>query len=151
MPASGVVSSSSTAVISIPGVQKPHCRPCFSQNASCSGCMSSALPSPSMVRISAPAAWTASMRQERALSPLTSTVQAPQTPCSQPTWVPVSPRPSRRKSLSSVRGSHAAARRSPLTTSSTVRGVVMSTSLQWQREAASASARRVRLRTRSRR
>jgi hypothetical protein len=31
----------------------------------------------------------ARMRQERTASPSTSTVQAPQTPCSQPMWVPV--------------------------------------------------------------
>ena len=89
----GVFSSSSTAVISMPGVQKPHCRPCFSQNASCSGCMSSTPPRPSMVRTSD------RRRPERRASGrsarprrLTRTVQAPQTPCSQPTWVPVSPR-----------------------------------------------------------
>ena len=34
-------------------------------------------------------------------------VQAPQTPCSQPTWVPVAPSPWRRKSVSSMRGWHA--------------------------------------------
>ena len=33
---------------------------------------------------------TANIRHERIGWPSTSTVQAPQTPCSQPTWVPVS-------------------------------------------------------------
>ena len=34
----GVCFSSSWVAKIIPGVQKPHCRPCLSQNASCSGC-----------------------------------------------------------------------------------------------------------------
>ena len=50
-----------------------------------------ALPSPSTVSTRQPSACTANIRQERTLSPSTSTVQAPQTPCSQPTWVPVRP------------------------------------------------------------
>jgi hypothetical protein len=45
--------------------------------------------SDSTVSISAPSACTASVRHERAGRPSSSTVQAPQTPCSQPTWVPV--------------------------------------------------------------
>ncbi len=45
------------------------------------------------------------MRQARTGSPSSSTVQAPHTPCSQPTWVPVRSRSSRRKSASEVRGS----------------------------------------------
>ena len=45
------------------------------------------------------------MRQERAGSPSTSTVHAPQTPCSQPRCVPVSRRSSRRKSASVLRAS----------------------------------------------
>ena len=44
-----------------------------------------------MVRISCPEACTAKVRQERPALPSISTVQAPQTPCSQPTWVPVRP------------------------------------------------------------
>ena len=43
--------------------------------------------------------------QDRATRPSMRTVQAPQTPCSQPTCVPVSPSVWRRKSDSSVRGS----------------------------------------------
>ena len=46
----------------------------------------------------APPACTASIRQPRAEQPSTSTVQAPHTPCSQPTWVPVMPSSPRRKS-----------------------------------------------------
>ena len=58
---------------------------------------------PSTVVSSWPSACTASIRHERTGSPSTSTVQAPQTPCSQPTWVPVRPRSWRRKSASDVR------------------------------------------------
>ena len=47
---------------------------------------------PSMVFTSAPSAWTASIVQDLALSPLTWTVHAPQLLVSQPMWVPVSPK-----------------------------------------------------------
>src|SRR5690349_9462840 len=47
----------------------------------------------------------ANIKHERADSPSNKIVQAPQTPCSQPTWVPVSPSPWRRKSLNNRRGS----------------------------------------------
>ena len=60
-------------------------------------------------------AWTASIRHARTGSPSSRTVHAPQTPCSQPTCVPVSSRSPRRKSASVVRGSTTAVRRSPLT------------------------------------
>ncbi len=43
-----------------------------------------------MVSTVAPSHCTASIRQPRTISPLTRMVQAPQTPCSQPTWLPVS-------------------------------------------------------------
>src|SRR6266566_2360500 len=56
-----------------------------------------------MVVTLSPSTWTASIRQERADLPFTSTVQAPQTPCSQPTCVPVSISSWRRKSASVVR------------------------------------------------
>src|SRR3546814_12317506 len=51
----------------------------------------------------APSACTANIRQERIGWPSNSTLQAPQTPCSQPTWVPVRPATSRRKSTSVIR------------------------------------------------
>ncbi len=44
---------------------------------------------PSIVVTSPPSTVTAKSRHERTASPSSSTVQAPQTPCSQPTWVPV--------------------------------------------------------------
>ena len=49
---------------------------------------------PSIVRISAPSAWTASIVHDFALRPFTCTVQAPQLLVSQPMWVPVSPKTS---------------------------------------------------------
>ena len=73
-----------------PGVQKPHCSPWHSANACCTGLIASgSLPMPSTVVISWACAVTANIRQERIGWPSTSTVHAPQTPCSQPTWVPV--------------------------------------------------------------
>ena len=61
----------------MPGVQKPHCSPCFSQNASCSGCSSLPLANPSMVVTSWPSAWTARAVQLFMDTPSSSTVQAP--------------------------------------------------------------------------
>ena len=58
-----------------------------------------------MVRMSLSNAWTANIRQERTALPSMITVQAPQTPCSQPICVPVSPHSSRMVSTSVRRGS----------------------------------------------
>src|SRR3984885_4855583 len=52
-----------------------------------------------------PSVCAANIRHERTAAPSTITVQAPHTPCSQPTWVPASNRSWRRKSLSSSRDS----------------------------------------------
>jgi hypothetical protein len=50
------------ALITMPGVQKPHCRPWHSLKAACIGCMvPSASAMPSMVVMSAPAAWATSV------------------------------------------------------------------------------------------
>ena len=73
---------------------------------------------PSTVRMVAPSACTASVRQARAGTPSISTVQAPHTPCSQPTWVPVIPSVWRRKSVSNMRGSASASTGRPLRTKS---------------------------------
>src|SRR5204863_9778738 len=54
--------------------------------------------------------------------PSSSTVQAPQTPCSQPACAPVSPSRSRRQSSSEVRASTSTAQVCPLTVSSTLIG-----------------------------
>src|SRR5258705_172475 len=111
----GLSASSSWATTIMPGVQKPHCSPWHARNVSCSGLSPSAGVSPSIVVTAAPSHCTASSRQARALQPSTSTVHAPQTPCSQPTCVPVSPRSSRRKSLSERRPSISRSTGSPLT------------------------------------
>ena len=75
----------------IPGVQKPHWRPCWSQNACWSGWSVAPSAMPSIVLISAPSAWTASIVHDLALSPLTWTVHAPQLLVSQPMCVPGQP------------------------------------------------------------
>jgi hypothetical protein len=49
--------------------------------------------------------WTANIRQERTTSPSMTTVQVPQTPCSQPICVPVCPHSSRMASTRVQRGS----------------------------------------------
>src|SRR6185503_13661450 len=85
------------------------------RNASWSGLRPAAGVRPSIVVTAAPSHCTASSRQARALCPSTSTVQAPHTPCSQPTWVPVRPRSSRRKSLRERRTSISRSTGSPLT------------------------------------
>ena len=51
----------------MPGVQKPHWRPCWSQNACWSGWRVAPSAIPSMVLISRPSAWTASIVQDLAL------------------------------------------------------------------------------------
>ena len=61
-----------------------------------------------MVRISAPSAWTANTVQDFTDVPSMSTVQAPQCEVSQPMCGPVSPGRSRRRWISSLRGSTAA-------------------------------------------
>ena len=99
-----------------PGVQKPHCSPWHSANACCTGLIASgSLPMPSTVVIAWACADTANIRHERIGWPSTSTVQAPHTPCSQPTCVPVRARSWRRKSDSSRRAGARAERTTPLT------------------------------------
>src|SRR5712671_7320923 len=96
----------STAVMIMPGVQKPHCSPWCSRNVSCIGC--SGAPSgasPSMVLTSWPSAITASVVQDFTALPSRWTTQAPHCEVSQPTWVPVNRRFSRRNWTSRVRGS----------------------------------------------
>src|SRR5262249_111335 len=75
----------------------------------------SSLDRPSIVTISTPSACAASIRQERTATPSTITVQAPHTPCSQPTCVPVSFSSRRRQSARLVRGSRFTSTRSPFT------------------------------------
>src|SRR5262249_22463593 len=109
----------STAVMIMPGVQKPHCRPWFSRNASCIGWSLSPSARLSMVRTSVPSAVSTSMVQDFTAIPLTCTTQAPHWEVSQPTWVPVSRRFSRRNWTSRVRGSTSAVTALPFTVSLT--------------------------------
>src|SRR4051812_28391228 len=102
---SGSSVSSACAVVMKPGVQKPHCNAWCLRKAFCNGVRSASLDRPSTVVILVPSACTARIRQERTASPSTSTVQAPQTPCSQPMWVPVRRSSWRRQSASVRRGS----------------------------------------------
>ena len=100
----------------MPGVQKPHCRPCIMRKPSCSAdSVPSALAMPSMVVMSLPSACTANMVQDFTDMPSISTVQAPQWVVSQPIWVPVSTRFSRMKCTKSVRGSTRPSTSAPLT------------------------------------
>src|SRR2546427_6660681 len=72
--------------MTMPGVQKPHCRPWHSLKAACMGCRPPSISaSPSMVRTSQPSACTASMAQDLTAWPSTMTVQAPHWLVSQPT------------------------------------------------------------------
>ena len=79
----------------MPGVQNPHWRPCFSQNAFWSGWRSPSSPRPSIVVTAAPSACAASIVQLFTARPSRWTVHAPHWLVSQPTWVPVRPRSSR--------------------------------------------------------
>src|ERR1700731_2219094 len=112
---SGSSESSACAVVIMPGVQKPHCSAWCLRKLFCSGVRSASLESPSTVTTLAPSACTASIRQERTAAPSTSTVQAPHTPCSQPTWVPVRCNSWRRQSAKVRRGSTSTATAVPLT------------------------------------
>src|SRR6516225_2802116 len=106
----------STAVMIMPGVQKPHCRPWFSRNASCIGCNGpSWAASPSMVSTLAPSSCSAKTVQDLIALPLTCTTQAPHCDVSQPTCVPVSRKCSRKSCTSSVRGSTLAVMGLPFT------------------------------------
>src|SRR6185436_5069929 len=94
------------------------------RNAACKSAISPLSDRPSIVSTERSCVCTASIKQERTISPLTRTVHAPQTPCSQPTWVPVSLRWSRRKSDRFRRGGTLASVRSPLTLSEIVTALV---------------------------
>ena len=75
---------------------------------------------PSIVVISRPSAWTASNVHDFTDSPSSRTVHEPHDEVSHPTFVPVSPRVSRRKYTRSVRGSTSASRATPLTVTDTL-------------------------------
>ena len=96
---SACLRSARSADMIIPGVQKPHCRPCCSQNASCSGCSSPSAARPSIV-VTLRAVGLDGEHRARLHGACRRawTVQAPHCDVSQPTFVPVSPSPSRMKS-----------------------------------------------------
>ena len=76
----------------MPGVQKPHCRRVAFLERLLDGMKGAILGGQRFYGAdSAPFACTASVRQERPALPSMRTVQQPQMPCSQPTWVPVKP------------------------------------------------------------
>lgn len=82
---SGLRSSRARAVISIPGVQKPHCSPWQRMNPSCTGSSWPSGPAkPSTVRMLCPEAITASIVQDFTGTPSTSTTHVPQLLVSQP-------------------------------------------------------------------
>ena len=99
-------------------MQKPHWSAWWRRNDSCSGVRPASPASDSTVDDGEPSACTASRQQPRTATPSRSTVHAPQTPCSQPTCVPVRPSRWRRKSVSSRRGSTVSRTARPLTVSS---------------------------------
>ena len=112
---SGFSSSSARAVISIPGVQKPHCSACVSWKPCWIGSSPPSTSSDSTVRISWPSHIAARIVHDLTGSPSISTTQAPQLEVSQPQCVPVRPGVSRMKWTSSWRGSISRETCSPLT------------------------------------
>ena len=111
---SGFSSSSARVVISIPGVQNPHCSAWHSWKPCWIGSSSPSTSSDSTVRISWPSHIAASAVQDFSGLPSISTTQAPQLDVSQPQCVPVRPSVSRMKCTSSVRGSTSRVTGSPL-------------------------------------
>src|SRR3954447_24073470 len=111
----GFSSSSARVVISIPGVQKPHCRAWRSWKPCWIGSSCPSLWSDSTVRISCPSHIAASTVHDLTGLPSISTTQAPQFDVSQPQWVPVRSSVSRMKCTSSMRGSTSCETCSPLT------------------------------------
>src|SRR3989454_960006 len=104
-----------TEHIIIPGVQKPHWRPCSSMKPSWIAWSLPSVSRPSTVRTSRPSAWTARIVQDFTALPSRRIVHAPQFVVSQPMCVPVKLRFSRRKCTSRVRVSTVADRRAPFT------------------------------------
>src|SRR5690348_6247380 len=87
----------------MPGVQNPHCSPWQATKPCCTGSSVAPFASPSTVRTRWPSAITASTVQDFTGTSSSQTVQTPQLDVSQPQWVPVRPRSSRRKWTSRVR------------------------------------------------
>src|ERR1700730_15736550 len=111
----GLLSSRVRAHIIMPGVQKPHWRPCSSMKPCWMGSRSPLLARPSTVPMVRPSAIAANTVQDLTASPSMFTTQAPQLLVSHAQWVPVRPRWSRSKCTSSSRGSISRDTCSPLT------------------------------------
>ena len=92
---SGFSSSSARLVISMPGVQNPHCSACISWKPCWTGSSRPSTSSDSTVRISWPSHIAASVVHDLIGLPSISTTQAPQFDVSQPQCVPVRPAVSR--------------------------------------------------------
>src|SRR5882672_6952802 len=105
---------SALVVMSMPGVQKPHCSPCFSTKPSCTACSFPPCSRPSTVVTLQPSACTASTVHDFTGWPSRWTVHAPQWLVSQPTCVPVILKFSRMRCTSSRRDSTSASRTAPL-------------------------------------
>src|SRR5215207_63661 len=102
---SGLASRSQRAVNIIPGVQKPHCKPCSVMNPCWMGSSSPPCSKPSTVKTSCPLAIAANIVQLFTGVPSIWTTQTPQLEVSQPQCVPVRPSSSRRKCTSNSLGS----------------------------------------------
>jgi len=102
---SWLLSSSHLAVIIMPGVQKPHCSPWHSAKAVCIGSSAPPTARPSTVVTRCPSAMTASTVQDLTGVSSSHTTQVPQFEVSHPQCEPVRPSSSRRKWISSSRGS----------------------------------------------
>ena len=89
----------------MPGVQKPHCSPWQAAKASWTGSSAPPRASPSTVAICRPSAMTASTVHDLTGVSSSQITQAPQLDVSHPQCEPVSRSSSRRKWMSSSRGS----------------------------------------------
>src|SRR3954468_8492585 len=85
----GLCRSSAWHDITMPGVQKPHCRASCATKAAWSGASWGPLERPSMVVTGRPTASMAKVMHDAAVTSPSITVQAPQAPRSQPILVPV--------------------------------------------------------------
>ena len=91
----GSLSNSPFAATKNPGVQIPHCSAASSRKACCNGWRPSVVAIPSTVSTVFPSTSGPSTKHESTILPSTLTVQAPQFPSRQPSFVPVSPISSR--------------------------------------------------------